>query len=614
MKIKDILVCSGLIIFTGFSSISQVQVDIDLQTKKMYGKVAELDRSKFFNMHAQAKSFNSEELAYLQELGVGFGRSFSAPTVGQFMANETPSKANHLKRIKSSRRKSLQWMKTPIELDRSMIFTSHPTHKHSRYAFQWKGKNADYSQEAEYIARVFKNLYGKSSNGELPFPKFYEPMNEPFVHAKDIKGIDSEDVRVEMCRFHKSLAEKLHTEVPEVMIGGFASAWPSFELWDFRHWNERMKLFMDLAGDEMDFLSYHIYDGKNVTGGDSFRSGSNAEAIMDVIDAYATIKWGKTKPILMSEHGITRPDWIGSPYSELRDWKNIRSINHQMMQFMDRPDQIAKVVSFITAKAKWFKTPENHPYPWVSMRKVNGKYEWTHLIKFYEFWKDIQGSYSDIQVSDPDILAHSFIHENKAFIALSNLEHNEKNIDLNFINLPKVKSLKIRRLYLSEGKPNLDIKSLDTKIKHLSLAKDEAVILEYTFEDNITQSETLQNRNYFADEYLLPIEDQRAIKFNIKGIDSNVQRASLKIGIARPLDKSLNASLAFNGKNIKFPSDWKGYDQSDRTKTGFFGVMEVNIPSEIVKEDNTIEISFNGNGGRVSSVKLSVLNNVDYIK
>ncbi|BAX78462.1 hypothetical protein [Labilibaculum antarcticum] len=609
MKIHKLIGSTLLIVLTTTFIWGQSQVTVDFSASKSYGNISSLDRAKFFNMHATANSFNQEELSYLQKLDVGFGRSFGAPTVGNKSIQGLMSKEQHMKNIQKSRSNYLKYKHSPINLSRDLIYTSHPTSEHGNYGFEWKGLNADYTKEVDYVVTEFKELYGKKEDGEVPLPKFYEPLNEPFVHTTDIKGAKAEDVRLEMSRFHKALAIGLHKEVPELKIGGFSSAWPSVELWDFRHWEERMKLFMDVAGAEMDFLSYHIYDGKNVTGGDSFRTGSNAEAIMDLVDAYGAIKWGQPKPIVFSEHGMTRPDWQGTPYSELRDWKNIRSYNHQIMQFMDRPDQILKVVSFITGKAEWFKTPGNDPYPWVILRKVNGKYEWTHLIKLYEFWKDVKGNYTDIQSSDPDVLTHAFVDNNKAYIVLSNLELHESKVDLNFKNLPNVKSLKIRRLFLANGKPNLETESISTDTKELALRKDEAVILEYTFKKKLKQNKHLTLTNYYASEYLKPIEDKKPIAFEMNKVKPNVERASLKLGIARPLDKSLQANLTFNGQKIDFPIDWKGYDQADRIKTGFFGVIEVNIPSEMIKENNFIKLTFNENGGRVSSVKLSVLNN-----
>ena len=51
-----------------------------------------------------------------------------------------------------------------------------------------------------------------------------------------------------------------------------------------------MKMFIDRAGAYMDGFSVHLYDGINVTGTDTKRSGSNSEAVLDMVEAYSYIK------------------------------------------------------------------------------------------------------------------------------------------------------------------------------------------------------------------------------------------------------------------------------------------------------------------------------------
>lgn len=53
-----------------------------------------------------------------------------------------------------------------------------------------------------------------------------------------------------------------------------------------------MKMFMDVAGANMDALSIHLYDGVNQIGQDTRRSGSNMEAVLDLIESYSFQKWG----------------------------------------------------------------------------------------------------------------------------------------------------------------------------------------------------------------------------------------------------------------------------------------------------------------------------------
>ena len=75
-------------------------------------------------------------------------------------------------------------------------------------------------------------------------------------------------------------------------------------LWrDFDHWNNTMKMFIDRAGEYMDGLSVHLYDGINIVGKSSRRSGSNSEAILDLMENYSFIRLGKVLPLAVTEYG-----------------------------------------------------------------------------------------------------------------------------------------------------------------------------------------------------------------------------------------------------------------------------------------------------------------------
>ena len=56
-------------------------------------------------------------------------------------------------------------------------------------------------------------------------------------------------------------------------------------------------MFMDVAGANMDFFSFHIYDGVNVKGTPRNRTGGNPEAIIDLIDTYSHIQFGAAKAL-----------------------------------------------------------------------------------------------------------------------------------------------------------------------------------------------------------------------------------------------------------------------------------------------------------------------------
>ena len=71
-----------------------------------------------------------------------------------------------------------------------------------------------------------------------------------------------------------------------------------------------MKMFIDNAGDNIDAFSTHLYDGVNIIGDDNLRTGSNSQAILDIIETYSHSKWDLVKPHAITEYGtiVTRPD------------------------------------------------------------------------------------------------------------------------------------------------------------------------------------------------------------------------------------------------------------------------------------------------------------------
>ena len=59
-----------------------------------------------------------------------------------------------------------------------------------------------------------------------------------------------------------------------------------------------------------------------------------------------------------------------------------------------------------------------------------------------------------------------------------------------------------------------------------------------------------------------------------------------------------------NGKKIEIPFNWEGYDQKNRKK--FFGVIDVPIPPNLLKETIVVHITFPDSGGHLSTLILDV--------
>lgn len=600
MKKQVILVTYSLLI--SIVSLAQNTVSIDLTTQKFIGTKSELSREKYFSMHG---SYTDGDLAFdavylFDQLGIEFGRTFGGPK--PFKNDKTTEPK--LEHAYAEAAKSIErYKKAPMYESfktRDLILTDHP-----KEAFQL---NLNYEKVADYNAEFIKKAYPL-------MPRYYEVMNEPFVHAKEyVKTWDeTEAVIVEMSKFHKVVADKIHAKVTGIMVGGYSAAWPEMELKDFWHWNTRMKVFMDTAGESMDFFATHIYDGRNVEGDFNYRSGSNAEAILDLIEAYSYKKWGKVKPHLISEYGYTSKGLVGKPYSPELNGTCLVSYNKILMSLMDKPDRLLKAVPFITGKGSWFyndkRNPDQHPYPWVISRKLsNGTYKYTHLIKFYQLWKDVEGKRIDITSNNPDIQVNAFAKEGKAYIAINSLADEVQEVALDFLNKSNsiISNTTLRRLYLNDkGIPKLVFFTNISELKTLELKVGETVILEcdvnaYEFENS------LHEQNYYTKTYLQEIIANKTLEFTIEQVSIGKKgRASLKMGVARAHNLSKQPKILVNGKQVEVPTNWAGYDQKPRKE--FFGVIQIPVEFNYLKEgNNQVEITFPDNGGRVSSLILNV--------
>ncbi|WP_282087841.1 beta-agarase [Aquimarina algiphila] len=600
IKIKIISI-SLLISITSFSQ--NAKVSIDFTTQKYIGSESELKREKYFNIHSSFSNWGlASEADYLfDQLDIKFGRTFGGPAPFRKSKTEIPSpsvaKTNGANTVK-------HWKNAPLfnkYKTNDLIITDHP-----RSAFQL---NTDYDKIAAYNVEYIKNAFPV-------MPKYYEVMNEPFVHAKDYVKTWAETggVILEMSKLHKVVADKIHAEIPDIMVGGYSSAWPEVDRKDFDHWNTRMKLFMDTAGESMKFFATHLYDGRNVAGDFNYRSGSNSEAILDLIESYSYKKWGVVKPHLISEYGYTSKGLLGKPYSPELSGTCLTSYNNILMSLLDKPDRLLKSIPFIVGDGNWFyqdkkNNPDGHPYPWVILRKnKDGVKKFTDLKKFYELWKNVSGKRIDITSNNPDIQVNAFLKPEKAYVALNNLHDKEQSIALDFLNksADHIKNITLRRLYTNtSGIPKLIYFTDLSVMKNIDLKPGETVILECDI-DTIQFSNSIIENNSYSKTYLQKIEANKTISFDIDNVETAKKgRAFIKMGIGRAHELSKSPKITINGHIAKIPSNWAGYDQASRDQ--FFGVINIPIDIEHTSSGtNKIEVTFPDTGGHVSSVILNV--------
>ncbi len=633
---------------------SSTEITIDLNTQQFYGNVSTLDRTKFLNVHDTFTNSN-----YTRELAENFknnyradhGRQFWSPLSQTVVKNQLdadgtyPTTATAISNGASNISNYYNNINSDIASNR-VVVTDHPANP--------MYDNNEPIDGARWAADYFTHYYDDNSR-----PLFYEPMNEPFVHAGEYKenyNNSEEQTREHMTQWFAEIGKEFDSrpELSNVSVIGFASAWPSLELWDFGHWESRMKMFMDNAGEHMDAFSVHLYDGVNVVGANSARSGSNSKAILDLIETYSMFKWDVVKPHAITEYGaiVDRPAGV-IEYDATVNSQTIKSFNHIMLELMEREDRILTSIPFITGHSTWYwQNPSQgngHPYNpsmWrpnpdnITLNTSTNRWEFidpnaadnyleNNNMLFLEFWKDVEGYRANISNNDPDTQVATFINDDKAYIIVSNLEWEQKDISINLREMLgyKYTSIDISRLKVpaDEGATltttsevtNADVSGDALNIGTLTLDPSETVKLVVTLDKTIENTTTAQRKTYYADEHLQTITANQAITFTLNGVDvttldADKSTASLRMGIGRDHNKSKQPTLSVNGTQVTVPDDWAGYDQANRDL--FFGTIDVPVPHNLLSENNTVSITFSDAGGRISSTVLDVTNIIPAIE
>ena len=445
-------------------------------------------------------------------------------------------------------------------------------------------------------------------------------MNEPFVHAKDFYEEKDWDplaelrVKTEMSQLFRALAEKIHADpaLKNIKVMGYGAAWPSFELKDFQNWETNMGLFLDIAGDQLDAISYHLYDGINQVGQENKRSGSNNDAIMDLVETYSYQRWGIIKPHAITEYGgIAKKE-----FSLISNMQSIRSQNAMIFGLMDREDRLEISIPFTTDNATWHITKANDYLPYkavlwraenmgVPKNQITG-WVYTNRIQFYELWKAVKGERVFVSTSNPDIQVQGFLDEKKLFVALNNLDDNAQQVALDLSSIKSnVKDLLVKSLTIyKEDFPRYYEKTVSSIPEVFSIDPAETIVLEFNLNNTITFKNQIKSKRYYSSNYLVPIEADKELIFEFNDVALGVGFAKLSMSLGREHDLSKTPEILVNGEKVEVPSNWKGYDQANRKK--FLGAIEIPIPMNFIMKNNTIKISFPDAGGHLSSLILDV--------
>ncbi len=625
------------LLFCNYHVVAQtVNVTVDLEKQRFLGEESNLDRTKYFNIHN-----NTEDEAFptfLKDNNVGNGRSFFGPFANRGFTNPrgnfntTPATSDGIVR--------------PVT---RFIATANPkTH--------WS-PNDDPVAAAKSAVRYWIDEVDTKAR-----PEYWEPWNEPFIKANSFldTGLTNPQIVLKLIEWYREMARTIHAapELAKMKVIGFSSAFPSYARRDFSEtWQDHMKRFIDIAGADIDAISIHPYDGVNQVGQSNGRTGSNVEATLDLIEAYTNQKFGSPKKIAITEFGTIIRDFTPGPapgyYNEAVNALTIRSFNGMLFGFFERQDNIEITIPFVTGRANFhyvdFNADGNNgtitPYipaylrpteildvadPVTGLRR-NNTFILTFKQNFYKFWKDVKGDRAKILSDDLDVQVQAFVDGNTAFIALNNLDDEDKTVDLSFLsgatNITNVntRSLVINALNTPVYNPGTDSNTFPTST---TLLNGETKIFKVTYSSPIQFTSSVTRKKYYATStqqstdkaptVIITANTEKAFTINnvTKGTDGD---ATLRISVGIPLRENINvgspptnldrlpSEVTFNGTPLTIPTNWKGYDQADRAD--FYGMFELDVPYNLINDgNNTVNITYAKTGGRIACVVLSTEN------
>ncbi|WP_370979685.1 agarase [Agaribacterium sp. ZY112] len=476
-----------------------------------------------------------------------------------------------------------------------------------------------------YVSEFFRPRKGKGP-GQLK-PMYVEVMNEPLFELVEYPGDHRPATIEQVMRLHNTVADQIRKHDKEVLIGGYTVAFPNYEINNFEEWETTDKLFMDIAGKNMDFISIHLYDFPNIPYGavkrQLYRKGSNMEATLDMLDAYMDINWEKRKPIVVSEYGSQLQGSFNQPWTSERDWLQVKAFSAMLMQFLERPDRIEQALPFTPLKAEWGRISPEIPYYWRLMiqkkeRPGEKGEQWVYsdLIYFYDLWNDIKGKRIDTWAADPDVQVDAYVDNKRLYLILNSLEFKDIELDLELLgtNKAKVKNVELRHLYLDDNKQvHYEEKQLGKNIpQSIALDTEATAVLVVDFNKKIKQKENNQESRYFAKKMTVDIEKDKQLGFQVNGLNPAKQgEAILRLGVGRDFGLSLKPKLSINGSSVTIPDDYRGYDQYHNAagepgtaRESFFGVIEIPFDYQLLKANNSIELIFPDDGGKISTIAI----------
>ncbi len=468
---------------------------------------------------------------------------------------------------------------------------------------------------AELSAAVLKYAYNDFNR-----PRYYEPVNEP--HWSFYNTDQLADWHVETHRQVKELN-------PDVLVGGLCMPVSYFYKKNYRSF-EGYRSFVENTNGVLDFYSFHSYDyfDSEDAGGNTSRvtGGLPLEGVLDLVSNHAVNTFGKTFPIVVSEHGgyVLNPERLPQDFDgaalaeslvesyeiELEDsfegelqkrslvlWMHLSTIVANTLTFMDHPHVVQKSVPFILFQSKGWD-PKYYASAFVP-KDYQADSEWkeSFLLNFYRLFRGVEGRRVVLQNEDPDIQARAFATDTRVYTALNNLSKVEHHVSLNGL---RGASHTIRRLGKAQSGVPYYQEDEFISIDNLVLAPRESVVIVSEYKQSIAQDTSVNERVFYGDRIVIKSEIDSDFRILVPE-PSKVKYASLRVSVNRPVGTDRLVSVQLNGESLEVPIE-DSAERFEDSKDGYASTKIIQIDPATLKRTNKIQVHFpDGKGGAVGS-------------
>lgn len=422
---------------------------------------------------------------------------------------------------------------------------------------------------------------------------YWEVKNESDVKSEWLYHYeDGYDGWKLLADFHNKMADAIHQEVADVVVGGPVSAYIVPYAGDFALWRNHAR-FMDLTRDHLDFYSHHFYEVGAMDSlervqreGKSYIQGG-FENTVDMLRAHMAAT-DNNKPMVCSEYGS-----LSFVRDERGFWMHMKNINSLMLKFMDRPQDFEMAVPFMLTFMHW--APDSletfiHQTP-------DGEFVKTKNTYLLDMWEGFRGKRIPVSENEHKICTQAVIDGDLIRLVVNNHSGQRTLLNLETV-LPKganVVSVKRRMVFFGKGETQFVYDELPG-LTDIPMGVDVTAIFEIQLDKAPKMKKVLTESIHYATTTAVKLKGSAVldIPMDVKKPKSAVLRVGLyrKGGFSKPLTLNLNGT--------DFVAD---LTYSEGTPE-LFDYVEVAVDPKLLTAENKLVVRSQEDGTTVSAARI----------